>query len=76
MWPFQWQTIVALICVAAAAVGIIWRARRWLSGAASSGCHGCPARQDKEVVPLSSLKLSPSLKARRQSQGSHSDIGP
>ena len=65
MWWTDWQTIVAVVCVAAAAAAILRRARNWLNGSAKSGCHSCPARQPESVIPLSSLKLSPTLKARQ-----------
>lgn len=60
----DWQTVVAIICVIAAATVIARRALGWLTGATRSGCSSCPANQSKPVVPMSSLTLSDSLKKR------------
>lgn len=60
----DWQTLAALLCVAAAAGALAVRIARWLRGTGQSGCHSCPARQAQPLVPLSSLTLSPTLRPK------------
>ena len=53
--PFDWQTIICLICVAAAAIALGRRSWRLLCGE-PDGCGGCsatcgePASEDEESV--------------------------
>lgn len=65
MWLGDWQTAVALVCVATASLALLNRVRSWANGTAKSGCGTCPSRKEKAVVPLSTLQLSSSLKARQ-----------
>jgi hypothetical protein len=60
----DWQTLAAIACVIAAAAEVAKRALGWLNGSTRSACSSCPAKQSKPVVPISSLKLSDSLKER------------
>ena len=53
---FDWQTILALLCVAFAAAAVAWRMRGWLDGSAQSGCgagcQSCPARKEPPLVQI------------------------
>ena len=52
----DWQTILALFCVASAATAVALRARGWLDGSAQSGCgagcQSCPARKEPPLVQI------------------------
>lgn len=69
---FEWQTILALLCVMAAVVAVAKRAHGWLSGSRESSCSSCPARKAPTIVTLGSLNISPTLKARAPGQGTTS----
>lgn len=60
----DWQMLAAIACVVAAAAIVARRALGWLTGSTRSACGSCPANQSKPVIPISSLKLSDSLKER------------
>ena len=60
----DWQMLAAIACVIAAAAVVARRALGWMTGSAHSACGSCPANQSKPLVPISSLKLSDSLKER------------
>jgi hypothetical protein len=70
LW-FDWQIVVALLSVFAAAVMVIRRAISWMSGRTPSGCHSCPAHKANPnangvpIVPLDTLKMSTTLLARQ-----------
>jgi hypothetical protein len=63
---WDWQQIVALICVAGAVVLLARRVLRWWSAPAESGCgSGCQSCAVKDasapsVKPLVTLNLRPS----------------
>lgn len=59
---FDWQTVIALICVLAAACALIQRLAQWVNGSAS-GCHGCPSKCSSKELPLVSIDLSPNVKS-------------
>lgn len=68
----DWQTLAALACVIAAAYVVIRRVLGWLNGSTQSACSSCPANQSKPLVPMSSLKLSDSLKQRTEKRDAQS----
>ncbi len=48
----DWQTLVSLLCVAAAAMAVGMRLRGWMVGSAKSSCgscHGCSANPQSLV---------------------------
>ncbi|MCC6512096.1 MAG: hypothetical protein IT423_23565 [Pirellulaceae bacterium] len=65
------QTLIALLCVAAAAIELARRTHGWLRGSRQSACSSCPARASSPVVSLSSIQVSSSL-ASREPESRHS----
>jgi hypothetical protein len=57
----DWQTVIALMIVLAAAGGLALRVRSWVRGQAESGCgsscQGCPAATGKQQ--LVQIQLGP-----------------
>ena len=58
MGTLDWQTVIALMTVIAAAAMMAKRILGWLSGSTKSACHSCPARNasDPPLVQISSQK--------------------
>ena len=48
--------LLALLCVATAAIAVVLRVRGWINGTVQSGCGGgcnnCPASKDKPLVQI------------------------
>ncbi len=68
---FDWQTIVALLIVLAAAMAVARRWLRWLTApsTACGGCRKCPAgsaASDKPAASLYGIQLPDRLKSRAE----------